>query len=108
MLDVCPLRTLYATAQQKHEASSIVCAVDPVARPRTDEPEFQDALTNVVVIAQGSTPDLIDAGDNLRDCSFILLSHPVEEGLRAVRSLVDFDFPWLRLHCVTDSTTMNL
>jgi len=102
------LRTLYATAQQKHQASSIVCAVDPVARPRTDEPEFQDSLTDIVVITQGSTSDLIETGDNLRDRRFILLSHPFNEGLRAVRALVDFDLPWLRFHCATDITTVNL
>src|SRR2546428_8883635 len=86
ILDIRLLRTLYANAQQKHEASSIVCTVDPIARSRTDEPEFQDALTNVVVIAQSSTSDLVDAGDNLRDCSFILTSHPVDKGLLAVRT----------------------
>lgn len=107
-MDIRRLRTLYATAQQKHEASPIVCTVDSITGPRSDEPEFQDALTNVVVIAQGSTPDLVDAGDNPRDCSFILLSHPVEERLLAVRTLVDFDFPWLRFHCAIDSTTMDL
>jgi len=104
-LDVRPLRALYATAQQKHQASSIVGTVDPVARPRTDEPKFQDALTNVVEIAQGSAPDFIDAGDNLRDCNLILLSHPGNERLCAVRALVDFNFPWLRFHCVTDTAT---